>query len=535
MSKPFSCHMETNSSADFNGDPAWGYGGTIPEHIGVQPCYTSTVRKKSNVRLNDQLIPKPTDINVSEKMIKAPTLKEHPYSSHISRFAVFPSFLSPDDPERGVRAASQSFLNPLIPNKAPDITLLSKTIGGPYRHEILETPFKTKKVAVSWTGENGFFDHPKPVKGETQIFYPAPPKTVLPNPKLRHWDLSLSERTSNMLRNLERKLWITSYQMDFTGSGPANPLKTDDFKEKMMTLRGINSHSAPMRESFCPVFVPSKAKGGHGRRQQRKMSENSYSPNFAGFQMLTANQNQSTASSYMYQQQPQELMAGYNEAVPVTHSQSESKSGFTDAQLSDPSLEILQKQQSTVDPGREEENHKIRFNESLLDESQLKSSEDIAVQLSNAQHFDLNNQPYSQREAKVKRERNSMELQKEDPQSKKEPLRVGNPLRSESHDVLLTGEDSKTKGKELLNSLPNVCILPQPPVFPGIPYTNTFETAGRTGTTLSLLDLQNSFSKSEAHQRFNSSITHGAVNLRDNVVTGKRHSFYGINCNHIHG
>lgn len=65
----------------------------------------------------------------SEKVIKTATLREHPYSSHISRFAVFPSFLSPDDPDRGVRAASQSFLNSLIPNKAPDVTLLSKTIG----------------------------------------------------------------------------------------------------------------------------------------------------------------------------------------------------------------------------------------------------------------------------------------------------------------------------------------------------------------------------------------------------------------------
>lgn len=64
-----------------------------------------------------------------EKMMKTANLKEHPYSSHISRFAVFPSFLSPDDLERGVRAASQSFINPLIPNKAPDVTVVSKTIG----------------------------------------------------------------------------------------------------------------------------------------------------------------------------------------------------------------------------------------------------------------------------------------------------------------------------------------------------------------------------------------------------------------------
>lgn len=69
-------------------------------------------------------------------MIKIATPKEHPYSSHISRFAIFPSFRSPDDPETGVRAASQPFLNPLIPNSAPDITLLSKTIGNA-RHAVV--------------------------------------------------------------------------------------------------------------------------------------------------------------------------------------------------------------------------------------------------------------------------------------------------------------------------------------------------------------------------------------------------------------
>lgn len=55
--------------------------------------------------------------------------KQHPFASHISQFAMFPSFQSPDDPETGVRAASKPFLNALIPNKAPDVTVISKTIG----------------------------------------------------------------------------------------------------------------------------------------------------------------------------------------------------------------------------------------------------------------------------------------------------------------------------------------------------------------------------------------------------------------------
>lgn len=30
--------------------------------------------------------------------------------------------------------------------------------GGPYRHEITETPMKARKKAVTWPGEHGFLD-----------------------------------------------------------------------------------------------------------------------------------------------------------------------------------------------------------------------------------------------------------------------------------------------------------------------------------------------------------------------------------------
>lgn len=55
--------------------------------------------------------------------------------------------------------------------------------------------------------------------GQNQVSHPTPPKTALPNPKLCERDLSrsLPERTSNMLKNLEKSHWITSYQLQYTG------------------------------------------------------------------------------------------------------------------------------------------------------------------------------------------------------------------------------------------------------------------------------------------------------------------------------
>ena len=50
-----------------------------------------------------------------------------------------------------------------------------------------------------------------------------------------------------------------------------------------------------------------------------------------------------------------------------------------------------------------------------------------------------------------------------------------------------------------------------------------------------LLELQESFSKSEAHRGFNGSITPALVNLRDNVAVGRKHNFHGINCYYYHG
>ncbi|KAK1795255.1 hypothetical protein P4O66_010429, partial [Electrophorus voltai] len=176
-------------------------------------------------------IPKPTDINIGEKLINISIQREHPYQSHISRCAMFPTYRSPDDPDRGVRVACKLPLDPLLPAGAPHVTLLKKTKGAPYRHELLDVPMATRRNVTTWPGQNGFQNHSalsapqyaKPVKGETQMFYPKAPKTLCPNPSLRTRSATLSARTASVLRNLEKARWISSYQLHHTGMGPAKP------------------------------------------------------------------------------------------------------------------------------------------------------------------------------------------------------------------------------------------------------------------------------------------------------------------------
>lgn len=74
-------------------------------------------------------------------------------------------------------------------------------------------------------------------------------------------------------------------------------------------------------------------------------------------------------------------------------------------------------------------------------------------------------------------------------------------------------------------------------ILPGPPAPSGLHLAVRRGeaAALTLLELQDSFSKSAAHRSYNSSITGATVNLRDSVGTGRKHNFFGINCCYLRG
>nr|XP_055068010.1 uncharacterized protein C7orf31 isoform X1 [Misgurnus anguillicaudatus] len=266
--------------AIIKGHRHFSYGGAmLPESVTIEQNYDLTPTKKSNLRLNDQLLPKPTDIDMSKRMIKSVIPKEHPYQSHISRYAMFPSYESPDDHHTGVRAASTLPLNPLLPSSAPAVTVLHKTKGSPYRQEILNVPMATRGEGMVWPGQCGFQN---PSKGETQVMNPKPLKKVYSNATRRNRNITLSERSANMLRNLEKAHWLTSYQLHYTGTGPTNPIKLDDFNEKTIAmLTGeMNPLTTQLMERSVPTFIPSRPLEGRKTRdyQYRHALESTYAP-----------------------------------------------------------------------------------------------------------------------------------------------------------------------------------------------------------------------------------------------------------------
>lgn len=70
-------------------------------------------------------------ISFSEIMINKDFPADHPYSSHISRYAVFPTFQSPEDAKRGVQARREQPINAEMPATAYDVQIIHKTKGIP--------------------------------------------------------------------------------------------------------------------------------------------------------------------------------------------------------------------------------------------------------------------------------------------------------------------------------------------------------------------------------------------------------------------
>ncbi|XP_072507062.1 sperm-associated microtubule inner protein 4 [Notamacropus eugenii] len=256
------------------GHKHYGFGGApCPRGIPMRQFYHLTQNRKSNLYDNDSLIPKPLSTKIEPLCVGFPV--GHPYQTHISRCAMFPSFTSPKDMNSGLAASTHQPFPATIPTGPYETTVLKKTKGNPYRHESLVFPSDSQKKALHWPGQSVYYNLPKHIENKKQIFYPKPPKLLAPNTTLTTLDPLCSLKEANIQRNLERSHWITSYTHDFTGLGPMNPLELDDFHEKeIATLTGQIGFDSPLQEHSHPAFLPTRPLEGRiarilqGRRPQ---------------------------------------------------------------------------------------------------------------------------------------------------------------------------------------------------------------------------------------------------------------------------
>eukprot|EP00062_Callorhinchus_milii_P015139 gi/632965069/ref/XP_007898708.1/ PREDICTED: uncharacterized protein C7orf31 homolog isoform X2 [Callorhinchus milii] len=233
-------------------------GDKLPGDIIIYQPYERTQIKKSDIRSEDQLLPKPPNITMNQNQIHLTFPAEHPYTSHINKYAMFPKFTSPDDPYTGVRGGNQQPITPNMPARPYTMTVNKKIRGSAYRHEIQEIPFASQQKGLHWPGEYGFYHYPKSAPGYSQMYYPTPPKAIAPNNLLRPMEVTVTERTANILKNIEKAQWLSTYMRDYTGNGSMNPIELDDYHEKVIAeLAGRSNYfESELREQSHPTFIP---------------------------------------------------------------------------------------------------------------------------------------------------------------------------------------------------------------------------------------------------------------------------------------
>ncbi|XP_047666965.1 uncharacterized protein C7orf31 [Tachysurus fulvidraco] len=504
------------------------------ESVIIEQYYDLTPSKRSNVRLNDEIIPKPTHINVGEKQIKVSIRREHPYQSHLSYCAMFPTFQCPDDPDTGVRAASKLPINPMLPATAPQVTLLSKSKGAPFRHELLKIPMETRRASATWPGQNGYQNY----------IYPKAPNTLCPNLTLRDWNHTLLERTANALRNLEKSQWLTSYQLHFTGTGPSNPIKLDDFNEKTIALitGEMNPYTAQLSERTCPVFLPPRPLEGRRARilQNQRHLENPcppYSPLFSpeppdtGLVFtqthgpLDANTDRTLHVRDTTQRKPYSLK---NEVFTSNQVNDSSQTCQVASNNTVCMCELCCQRncvckQSELDVTKPHANiNKPAF--TVNDRGNIKPEPGFGQHTFQAvlQETERNQKELSNRKTMNNVAENNCFVPK-----------CTAPLSAEETDRHVHFEQTVNDFEEEKMKCGSCTIPSIRPRFSRGNFGYGVKTSSRDSGS-DLLELQDSFCRTKAHQIFHESLQDASVDLRDNHYTGRKHCFYDFNSYYFH-
>ncbi|KGL81249.1 Uncharacterized protein C7orf31, partial [Tinamus guttatus] len=491
------------------------YGSAVdpwPRGLPVEQYYYVTQQKKSDVRMNDELLHKPPESLAKPLCLPFPT--SHPYQTHISRYAMFPNFRSPEDPYTGVEASQHRPLHPNIPAKAFDVVVLGKTKGNPYRHEVVSIPSDSQKEAVHWPGQHTYF-HVCSLYGRANA---TPFVVILIKPdcisftggSFTHQRHNLSPRTTNMLRNSERAQWITTYSRDFTGRGPMNPFNLDDYDMKALDRLMHELENVELKETFLPHPSQVRPLQGRtarllqGRRPHGSVLQEPHArhvqtpPPLHSAHAILPSCSATALRKLKATASPQwKVTENTDQQWDVNQEQADlprvcyQKDSYLDAR---PPASKFQK---VIDTQQTEE----LYRRQLAGRPDLESGCSLSYKDLKLHHLgphrvwnDPNDCLHVPRLPQdVKSEESDTFMHELQPQEASHPL-----WRS---------EDCTSK-----TALPECIPSYEVPLHP---------------TTL--LELQDSFSKSAAHKHFHDSIKGDTKDLRDNIAEGRRHKFYGFN------
>uniref|UniRef100_A0A8C9PAG1 Chromosome 7 open reading frame 31 n=1 Tax=Spermophilus dauricus TaxID=99837 RepID=A0A8C9PAG1_SPEDA len=495
------------------GHQHYGFGGeTWPRKLPIEQYYYLTQNQKSDVYGNDSLLPKPSNSTISEICLPYPI--DHPYHTHISRGAMFPTFTSPKELYSGIKACTHQPFAPTVPTKTYDSTIL-KARGNPYRYELLDFPTDSKKKSLMWPGQDVYYDIPKCAEKNKPIFYPKPPKTFAPNTSLNTWDVLKSIKEANIRRNLERSHWISSYNHDFTGLGPMNPLELDDYHEKEVAeLTGQKGFDPQPQEKFHSILKPSRPLEGRIARltQNRRPLEAIIQQSPRSCPDCTPNV---LCTFHTFIPSSVEMMA-LSDNIPagVTHKNQDIEEKIKEEQslLSNYSLKPsystkdltsiydIKPFPKITDTKKTEDLYWRQLSSKPRPISYCKSSEYIPYEHSKST---LHN-PYNICRNRVSFAKPSLLQTKPD----MEIINLEHKYLGKPEEQLGLNMEKNEEIRSILGWIPK---------------------AGVTKPQTNLLDLKNSFSKTGAQKRFYKSILDDHKDLRDKVNSGMKHQFYGHN------
>ncbi|XP_025034894.1 sperm-associated microtubule inner protein 4 [Pelodiscus sinensis] len=499
------------------GHQHYAYGGdSWPRGLPIEQYYDVTQMKKSDVRMNDDLLPKPLDNSLKQLCLPFPV--SHPYQTHISRYAMFPTFKSPEDRDTGIQASSHRPFHPNVPTKPYDVIVLRKTKGNPYRHEVINIPYDSQKEALHWPGQHTYFHFPKFVEGSSQIYYPKPPKIVAPNSTCNLLENNLSSRTANMLRNVEKAQWITTYNYDFTGRGPMNPLVLDDSDMKLIgRVTGELEEDVELKESFLPSLSQVRPLEGRiarflqGRRPHESILQEQDSSDITVPPVLYTVHAVIPSYSDM-------ILSNRKTATNLDrqckHTTNEDKKREED------SLRTLQLPDVCYQRGESQENRPTvnkfqKITDTWKTEALYRRQLSVRPKSEPPPAPSWNSLYYED----LKPSHLDQYIVWHNPVSLSKPGLLKGQMGGEGSIFQAENSDQEETQYTLsLESNPPNIALPEWIPNSGVPRPQT-----------SLLELQNSFSKTGAHKRFHNSIKGEVKDLRDNIHEGRRHTFYGFN------
>ncbi|XP_018428878.1 PREDICTED: uncharacterized protein C7orf31 homolog [Nanorana parkeri] len=484
VSLPSDHQPKTSPPREAKGHKHYGYGGEPwPSGLSIPQYYDSTKLKKSAVRESDDLYPKPPAAYLSGKQIQADFPANHPYHSHISKFDVFPSFRPADEPERCTTP-----LHPQTPASGHPAIVLKKTKGNPYRHEVISIPSQSQKVALTWPGQEGFSHLPKFHNENNQTYYPSPPKTVAPNPLYKTYEETPSERTINLQRNAIKAQWLTTYKRSFTDHGEMNPLQLDDYYEKVIgKITGKTDENTEMKPTFLSTVLQARPILGRisRLREGRRTLEKAENP-------------ESKAVKYKPRSNDEMKTAAHASCASDTAGNSVD-TYHTNKENTEYS--------STTQKHKNPDLHKITDTEKT-DALYRRQLTPVPT------HYD----------------------------SQYKPVQEELPAGQDPYIVFESSQLSKPFLKRCSTSQEACSIKPQDTC--SVPrhyiHQNTLRAQSaihRSGKTLphaTLLALQDSYTRSEAHKTLQQNFPEKTKDLRENCYSGRKHKFYGFHSFYFH-